>query len=69
MNLSFNGFYIIIIFLIYNLIISNYDYIRYVLYLVLNLTPIYFIILANLFLILYVIFKLRINFTINISYN
>lgn len=69
MNLSFNGFYIIIIFLIYNLIINNYDYIRYVLYLVLNLTPIYFIILANLFLIFYVIFKLRINFTINISYN
>jgi hypothetical protein len=68
-NIIFNGWKIIIILLLYNLINKNIYYIYFIKNLLFNITPIYFLILINMFFIIYIICKAKIRINFSISFN
>lgn len=68
-NVVLNGWIFLILFIIYNFINQNINYLYYIKNFVFNMTPIDFLILINILFIFYIISKLRIRITFNISFN
>ena len=68
-NILVNGSYIIMFLIFYNLINQNMYYLKYIINIIINITPIYFLILINLLFILYIILKARIRINFSISFN
>ena len=68
-NILVNGSYIIMFLIFYNLINQNIYYLKYIINIIINITPIYFLILINLLFILYIILKARIRINFSISFN
>lgn len=68
-NILVNGSYIIMFLIFYNIITQNMYYLKYIIDLIINITPIYFLILINLLFILYIILKARIRINFSISFN
>lgn len=68
-NILLRGYCIIIVYILYSLVNQNIYYLKSVMNLVTNITPINFLILMNLLFIFYVIFKIKIKINLDISFN
>jgi hypothetical protein len=68
-NIALNGWIFLILFLIYNFVNQNIYYLYYIKNLIFNITPIDFLILINLLFIFFVMSKVKVRITFNISFN
>jgi hypothetical protein len=68
-NILLRGYCIITVYILYSLVNQNIYYLKSVMNLVINITPINFLILMNLLFIFYVIFKIKIRINFDISFN